>query len=62
MSAFDFREKDNVIDAIVELAMAEENNGKTTREIIVSILEAVNYGIDTALSEQEQKNILVENR
>jgi hypothetical protein len=62
LSAFDFREKDNVIDAIVELAMAEENNGKTTREIIVSILEAVNYGIDTALSEQEQKNILVENR
>lgn len=52
-SAFDFREKDDVIDAIVELSEVEQSRGKTKQETVASILEAVTYGINQVLSEQK---------
>lgn len=49
MSAFGDYIKDNVVDAIVELAESEKQKGKTTREIIQSINEVMTYGVDTVL-------------
>jgi len=54
MSAFDYNEKDDVVDAIRRLAESERNDGKTTREIITSILGTVNYSIDSVLYIIEQ--------
>tara|TARA_R110000868_G_scaffold25358_1_gene98840 strand:+ start:108 stop:287 length:180 start_codon:yes stop_codon:yes gene_type:complete len=48
MSAFGFYEKDSVVDAIEILALHELKVGKSSREIVESIMEAVKYGMDMA--------------
>lgn len=49
MSAFGFHPKDEVVSAIEELAKEERLRGKTTRQIVESIMEATAYGIDAVL-------------
>jgi hypothetical protein len=51
MSAFGYIPKDDLIDAIKHLASAESERGANPREIVESIMEAVTYGIDSALCE-----------
>ena len=49
MSAFGFYEKDSVVDSIETLALHELKKGKSSHEIVESIMEAVKYGMDMAL-------------
>lgn len=51
MSAFGYIPKDDLVDAIKELASAENQLGANPREIVESIMEAVSYGINSALYE-----------
>jgi hypothetical protein len=51
MSAFGYIPKDDVVDAIKELASAENERGANPREVVESIMEAVAYGINSALYE-----------
>ena len=54
MSAFGNYEKDEVVEAIKALAKSEREKGKTPREVVTSIMEAVTYGIDTIMFEMNQ--------
>lgn len=54
MSAFGNFEKDEVVEAIKALAISEREKGKTPREIVTSIMEAVTYGLDTVMSDLNQ--------
>ncbi len=49
MSAFEFYEKDEVVEAIRVLAVELTKQGKTPREAVASIMEAVSYGIDIVM-------------
>lgn len=55
MSAFDFFEKDEVVESIKTLAKEEKNRGKETPEIVNSIMEAVNYGLTEVLWEERNR-------
>jgi hypothetical protein len=57
MSAFQYIPKDNVVDAIKELASAESERGASPREVVESIMEAVAYGIDSALCELRDQKV-----
>lgn len=49
MSAFGFYEKDEAVETIRILAEELTKQGKSPRETINSIMEAVSYGIDLAM-------------
>ena len=57
MSAFGNYEKDNIVDAIEILAKSEYNEGKSPRQIIESIMEAVTYGITSALFDLRDEKV-----
>jgi hypothetical protein len=57
MSAFDLNEKDDVVEAIKNLAEFESNRGKTPREILQSIMEAVNYSIDSVMYDLRNERV-----
>lgn len=57
MSAFGFYEKDEVVEAIRTLAACERENGKSPRKIAESIMEAVAYGLDSALYELRAEKV-----
>jgi len=57
MSAFGFYEKDSVVDAIETLAKAERDRGKTPKQVVESIMEAMTYGISSALYEVRDEKV-----
>ena len=57
MSAFGFTPKDDVVDAIETLAKEEFARGKTPREIVESIMDAVTCGLDRSLAELSRQNV-----
>lgn len=54
MSAFGNHDKDEVVEAIKTLAKSEHEKGKTPREVVTSIMEAVTYGLDSAMFDLNQ--------
>jgi hypothetical protein len=57
MSAFGFYEKDNLVDAIELLANRERERGKTPKQVIESIVEAMTCGISSALYEMRDEKV-----
>jgi hypothetical protein len=57
MSTFAYIPKDNVVNAIKMLASAENERGASPREVVESIMEAVTYGIDSALCEMKYQKV-----
>ena len=57
MSAFGFYEKDNLVGAIELLAEKERERGKTPKQVVESIMEAMTYGISSALYEVRDERV-----
>lgn len=57
MSAFGYIPKDDLIDAIKHLASAESKRGASPRKVVESIMEAVAYGIDSALCDLSNQKV-----